>query len=65
VDVAERIGVALDKAHSAAHDAEAAARVHSVFLGDVRVPKTYAAFVQEQRRLARLHAEDRQFWKRP
>jgi DNA polymerase-3 subunit epsilon len=63
-DVAARLGVALDKAHSAVHDAEAAAFVHSAFCTDARVPKLYGAFVQEQRRLARLHAEDRQYWRK-
>ncbi|HVU03833.1 MAG TPA: 3'-5' exonuclease [Polyangiaceae bacterium] len=62
-DVAARLGVALDKAHSAVHDAEAAMRVLSAFLGDPRVPSTYGAFVQEQRRLARKHAEERQYWR--
>jgi DNA polymerase-3 subunit epsilon len=63
-DVAGRLGIPLEKAHSAVHDAEAAAHVHSAFCGDVRVPKLYGAFVQEQRRLARLHAEDRQYWRK-
>ena len=63
-DVAERLGVKLEKAHSAVDDAEAAVRVLSVFLGDARVPKTYAAFIQEQKRLGRLHEEDRQYWRR-
>ncbi|HEX3596307.1 MAG TPA: 3'-5' exonuclease, partial [Polyangiaceae bacterium] len=63
-DVAQRLGVALDKAHSAVHDAEAAALVHVEFCRDTRVPSVYGAFVQEQRRLARLHAEDRQYWRK-
>lgn len=62
-DVAERLGIALDKAHSAVHDAEAAVRVLDRFLTDGRVPQTYGAFIQEQRRLARLHGEA-QFWRR-
>jgi hypothetical protein len=32
---------------------------------DVRVPRTYAAFIQEQRRLTRLQDDDRKIWKRP
>lgn len=64
VDVADRLGIPLEKAHSAVHDAEAAARVFSAFLTDPRVPQTYAAFIQEQKRLARIHGEDRQFWRR-
>ncbi|HEX4340399.1 MAG TPA: 3'-5' exonuclease [Polyangiaceae bacterium] len=63
-DVAERLGIALDKAHSAVHDAEAAAFVHAAFCKHERVPRFYGAFVQEQRRLARLHAEDRQYWRK-
>jgi DNA polymerase-3 subunit epsilon len=63
-DVAERLGIALEKAHSAVHDAEAAVMVHAAFCKDARVPKLYGAFVQEQRRLARLHAEDRQYWRK-
>jgi DNA polymerase-3 subunit epsilon len=63
-EVAERLGVALEKAHSAVHDAEAAMHVLAHFFGDVRVPKAYGAFVQEQRRLARLHAEDMKYWRK-
>jgi DNA polymerase-3 subunit epsilon len=63
-DVAERLGVALEKAHSAVHDAEAAVRILSVFFSDPRVPRTYGAFMQEQKRLARLHDEERQYWRR-
>jgi DNA polymerase-3 subunit epsilon len=63
-EVAERLGVALEKAHSALADAEAAMRVLASFWGDVRVPKSYGAFIQEQRRLARLFDEDRQYWRK-
>jgi DNA polymerase III subunit epsilon len=63
-EVAERLGVPLERAHSAVADAEAAARVLSIFSADVRVPKAYGAFIQEQRRLARLFDEDRQYWKK-
>jgi len=63
-EVAARLGVELERAHSAVHDAEAAARVLLKFLTDDRVPKTYGAFIQEQRRIARLHEEDRQHWRR-
>jgi hypothetical protein len=34
------------------------------FFEDLRVPKTYGAFIQEQRRLGRLHDEDRPFWRK-
>lgn len=63
-DVAERLGIPLEKAHSAVHDAEAAARVLAHFLSDARVPRTYGAFIQEQRRLARQQSEDQPFWRR-
>jgi DNA polymerase-3 subunit epsilon len=63
-EVAERLGVELSRAHSAAADAEAAMRVLSSFFADVRVPKSYGAFIQEQRRLGRLFDEDRQYWKK-
>ena len=33
------------------------------FLGDSRIPSSYAAFVQEQRRLGRVHKDERQFWR--
>ena len=64
VEVAERLGVTLDKAHRAADDAAATLEVLSVFRADSRVPKTYGAFVQEQRRLSRLFDGERQRWRR-
>lgn len=63
-DVAARLGVALEKAHSAVDDAEAALRVMLALLADARVPRTYAAFVQEQRRLARAQEAARASWRR-
>jgi DNA polymerase-3 subunit epsilon len=63
-DVAERLGIRLEKAHSAVHDAEAAVEVHRAFCSSDKVPRLYGAFVQEQRRLSRLHAEDRQYWRK-
>jgi DNA polymerase III subunit epsilon len=62
-EVCARLGIEIAQAHRAADDAEAALRVMTVFSTDARVPKSYAAFVQEQRRLARLHEEERQKWK--
>jgi len=61
--VAERLGIEIGQAHRAADDAVAAGRVLQTFLGDSRVPATYGAFVQEQRRLSRLHRDERQFWR--
>ena len=62
-EVAGRLGVGIERAHRARDDAEAALRVLEAFFGDHRVPRTYAAFVQEQRRLARLQGEDRAYWR--
>jgi len=66
-EVAARLGVALENAHRAADDAEAALRVLLVLGRDVRVPRTYAALVQEQRRLALAQADERrlQRWRSP
>jgi DNA polymerase-3 subunit epsilon len=61
--VAERLGIEIGQAHRAADDAVAAGRVLREFLGDARVPSTYAAFVREQRRLARVHRDERINWR--
>jgi DNA polymerase-3 subunit epsilon len=58
-DVCARLGIEITRAHRATDDAEATLRVLSAFATDPRVPKTYAGFVQEQRRLSRLHDEER------
>jgi DNA polymerase-3 subunit epsilon len=62
-DVCARLGIEIERAHRAVDDAEAALRVLIAFGEDPRVPKTYAAFIQEQRRLARLFADDRARWR--
>jgi DNA polymerase-3 subunit epsilon len=62
-DVAARVGVALENAHRASDDAEAALRVLWAFARDTRVPQTYAALVQEQRRLARDQEDDFRMWR--
>jgi DNA polymerase-3 subunit epsilon len=62
-DVAARLGVALENAHRASDDAEAALRVLLALGKDARVPRLYGALVQEQKRLALLHADERRFWK--
>ncbi|MDX2055693.1 MAG: 3'-5' exonuclease [Polyangiaceae bacterium] len=62
-DVCARLGIEIEQAHRAESDAEAAARVFAALTADVRVPKTYGGLVQEQRRLARIFAEERgRFW---
>ncbi len=64
VEVAARLGIAHETAHRATDDAEAALRVLYTFAKDMRVPKSYAGFAQEQRRLLRLQDEERnRFWR--
>jgi DNA polymerase-3 subunit epsilon len=60
-EVAARLGVELAQAHRATNDAEAALNVFVKFLEDTRVPRTYGALLQEQRRLARLFDVDRKW----
>jgi DNA polymerase III subunit epsilon len=62
-EVAERLGIELKQAHRATDDAEAAGRVLFTMFGDPRVPATYGAFAQEQRRLDREHREERARWR--
>jgi DNA polymerase III subunit epsilon len=61
--VAERLGIEIGQAHRATDDAQAAGRVLQVFMADTRVPASYGAFVQEQRRLGRVHRDERQHWR--
>ena len=61
--VAERLGIEIGQAHRAADDAVAAGHVLRAFWSDARVPSTYAAFVREQRRLARVHRDERVMWR--
>lgn len=63
VEVAARLGVKLENAHRASDDAEAALLVLYSLSTDARVPPGYGAIVQEQRRLALLHADERRFWR--
>jgi DNA polymerase-3 subunit epsilon len=62
-DVAARLGVALEKAHRAQDDAEAALRVLYELGKDPRVPRAYGALVQEQRRLSHAQADARRMWR--
>jgi len=64
-EVAQRLGIPLENAHRATDDAEATLHVFSAFQKDSRVPKTYGALIQEQRRLARLFDEEHKMWRRP
>ena len=63
-EVAQRLGIPLEHAHRATDDAEATLHVFSAFRRDPRVPRTYGALVQEQRRLSRLFDEERKVWRR-
>jgi DNA polymerase-3 subunit epsilon len=58
-DVAARLGIALENAHRAIDDAEAALRVLLTLGRDSRVPSAYAALIREQRRLAFEQADER------
>lgn len=62
-EVCSRLGITLTNAHRATDDAEAAMQVMAALTKDARVPKTYGAFVQEQRRLARIQDEERARWR--
>jgi DNA polymerase-3 subunit epsilon len=63
-DVCQRLGIALDNAHRATDDAEAALKVMMAFLPDARIPRMYGGFLQEQRRLARQQSDERARWRR-
>jgi len=63
-EVVERLGITLERAHRATDDATAALHVFAAFQRDPRVPKTYAALIQEQRRIARLFDDERRYWRK-
>lgn len=63
-EMAARLGIQLENAHRATDDAEAALRVLYAFAKDPRVPRSYAAMVQEQRRLGRIQDEARRMWRK-
>ena len=62
-DVAARLGVALETAHRADADAEAALRVLYLLGKDARIPRAYGAMVQEQRRIAQIQSDARRMWR--
>lgn len=62
-EVTQRLGIPVGQAHRAQDDAEAALGVFLAFARDPRVPRTYGAFLQEQRRLSRLQDEERRRWR--
>jgi DNA polymerase III subunit epsilon len=63
-EMATRLGITLERAHRATDDAEAALMVLYALAKDPRLPKGYAALLQEQRRLGRLFEEARRFWRK-
>jgi DNA polymerase-3 subunit epsilon len=58
-EVAARLGIAHDNAHRAADDADTALKVLLALGRDPRLPQTYGALVQEQRRFALAQADER------
>jgi len=62
-EVAARLGVALENAHRASDDAQAALHVLFALGKDARMPSAYGPLVQEQKRIALMHADERRFWK--
>lgn len=64
-EMAARLGIALENAHRATDDAAAALQVLYALAKDPRVPRAYAALIQEQRRLLRQQDEARKLWRRP
>jgi DNA polymerase III subunit epsilon len=62
-EVATRLGIELGQSHRATDDAIAAHHVFLAFRRDPRVPKTYGALIQEQKRLSRLFDEERKMWR--
>jgi DNA polymerase III subunit epsilon len=63
-DVAARLGISLEGAHRASNDAEATLQVMYALGNDDRMPKTYGALIQEQRRLGREQEREMARWRR-
>jgi DNA polymerase-3 subunit epsilon len=63
-EMAARLGIEIERAHRATDDARAALKVLYAFAASERVPRKYAALIQEQRRLGREQEEARRFWKK-
>jgi DNA polymerase III subunit epsilon len=62
-EVAARLGIEISQAHRATDDAEAALNVFVRFQSDTRLPKSYGAFLNEQRRLSRAFEQERVRWR--
>ncbi len=58
-EVAGRLGIAHENAHRASDDADVALRVLLTLGRDPRLPRTYSALIQEQRRFALEQADER------
>lgn len=63
-DMAARLGIELVRAHRATDDAEAALLVLYALSKNPRLPKTYGALIQEQRRLSRAQDDVRRMWRK-
>jgi DNA polymerase-3 subunit epsilon len=63
-DMARILGVELERAHRATDDALAALRVLWALGRDPRVPASYGALVQEQRRLSLAQEQQRAMWRK-
>jgi DNA polymerase III subunit epsilon len=62
-DMAARLGVPLENAHRASDDAEAALLVMYALAVDARIPRVHGTFIQEQRRLSQMQADERRRWR--
>jgi DNA polymerase-3 subunit epsilon len=62
-EMAARLGIQLENAHRASDDAEAAVFVMYALAADARVPRVHGAFIQEQRRLSQMQADERRRWR--
>lgn len=63
-DMAARLGIELTRAHRATDDAEAALMVLYALSKNPKLPKTYGALIQEQRRLSRAQDDVRRMWRK-
>lgn len=63
-DVAKRLGVALQNAHRASDDAEAALLVLYRLGNEERMPKRYGGMIKEQRRLGKIQEQEMARWRR-
>ena len=62
-EVAARLGISLENAHRASDDAEATLHVLYALAKDPRVPQSYGALIQEQRRHGNAQQDARRMWR--